>query len=179
MRSTRGIAGADALLAAALAALVIAGCEVPGAATAGGQPSPDDTGSVQLELHVAGRFQLSTVTYQITRGAFQKTGSWDVSHSAELSGVIGGIPAAAGYSIALQATDVAQQLVGCQGSATFDVVADAITPAAVHLTCREARPAAVPVPIPPATKVALTILLPLMGLLALQRKGRSVSSPNS
>jgi len=178
MISRRQFAGAISLFAFAL--LGLEACEGPGAAPPAGASPSSAVGSVHVELQIAASIQLDTVTYQIARGDFQKAGSWDVSHSATLAGVIGGLPSATGYALALQATDHAHRLVGCDGSSMFDVVAGATTPVAVHLTCHELRqPSPAAVPIPPATRVVLAIVLPLMGALALRRRGRSARPTNS
>jgi uncharacterized protein YjiK len=96
-----------------------------------------DVGSIGIALQLTSGATLSAVSYAIAGpGGFTATGSLDVSQSTTVAAIIGGIPAGTGFSIALQgtATDGATH---CAGSATFDVVAHAVTAVAVHLTCNE------------------------------------------
>ena len=112
------------------------------AATSAAVPAVGGWGLTLLALLLAAmgvRLQLGSVTYVVTGpGGFTKTDSIDVSNSATVSGIISGLPAGAGYALSLTAVDTAHRLTGCQGSATFDVVAASTTPVTVHLTCHEA-----------------------------------------
>jgi hypothetical protein len=178
MTTARGAAG---LVVAALAGVALGGCEgaisdknLAGASSPAGDPS---VGSVQLDLQIAGSVRLDTVTYRVSGGTFEKTGSLDVSHSTAVSAVISPIPAGTGYTVSLQATATevaAQRTLGCQGSSSsFGVTADATTPVAVHMICREARQPPPMVPIPRTAVAALALLLALVGARALRRAGGS------
>jgi hypothetical protein len=161
-------------VAAGVAAALAAGCGDPRgeSSTPGSGPTPpDDLGSISVELHLGATIRLSSVAYHISRPGFDKTGNLDVSNSATVTGLVGGIPAATGYSLAMTATDTAGLLTGCQGTASaFDVTAGAVTPVAVHLTCHE-TPATPPppppppaVPIPPVVPAVLALALLVLGL---------------
>jgi len=98
-----------------------------GALAAGCSSEPIRDGSVEqvgslgfnLEAH---RGDAEFGHLHISGNGFSKTGTIDTSGSPTLSGTIGGIPAASGYTITLTATslDAGQSFVG---SATFNVVA--------------------------------------------------------
>jgi acid phosphatase len=103
----------------------------------GGASSANDVGSIGVALLVAPGTTLNTVNYLITAAAGgTKTGSIDVSQSSTISTLISGIPAATGYTIALNSTSVEGGT--CMGSAPFDVVAHQTTAVTVHLDCHEA-----------------------------------------
>jgi acid phosphatase len=88
-------------------------------------------------LGVANGTTLNSVSYSITGPkGFTKTGPIDVSGSTTISAVIGGIPAAAGYSITLSGTTI-DGGTSCQGSAGFDVLAKQTTSVQVRLACHE------------------------------------------
>ena len=127
-----------AYLATALmlgSALVGTGCG--NAASEGGAVKGEQTsGEIGLALNVAG-VTLNSASYTIIGPAgFSKSGTLDLSNATTLSAVIGGIPAGSGYSISITgaATDGATT---CAGSASFNVVAHATTPVAVHLLCHQ------------------------------------------
>jgi 5'-nucleotidase len=107
-----------------------------GPAPAGAQ-SAEHAGEGSLELQLASGATLTSVSYAITGpSGYSKTGSIDVSNSTKISGIIGGIPAATGYSVALSAS-TADAGVTCAGSAPFNVTAHQTTPVTVAVTCKE------------------------------------------
>jgi hypothetical protein len=171
------------MLVTGLVGLALAGCADPGETSSpgtGGAPSDDGmVGSVQLQLQIAGKYRLDTVTYHLTRGGYDRTGSLNVAASNTVSGLIEAVPAGTGYTIALAATDVGRQLTGCQGSSAFDVAPGVVTPVEVDLSCHEVRPPPVPVPIPRGATVALAVLLALAGAVASARRGRSKTERES
>jgi hypothetical protein len=119
------------LRSAAVAVLGIAlGCEPGG--------KQDDVGAIGLALQVVPGVTLNSVSYAISGPAgFTRSGTLDTSQATTVSGVIGSLPAGAGFSISLTstATDGTTQ---CTGSAPFSVTAHATTGVTVHLLCHEA-----------------------------------------
>jgi hypothetical protein len=163
---------ARAVRLGALAGILLAGCDDPRGAT-GGSPSEtpipsDGLGSISVELHLGSTIRVSSVAYHITRTGFDRTGTLDVSSSTTVSGVVGGLPVATGYTLAMTASDLGGQLNGCQGSSTFNVTANAVTPVPIHLTCHEASMTTPPpppsVPIPPVIPALLVVALLAIGL---------------
>lgn len=107
------------------------------------QPSDQPAGSVEsagdiaLELQLASGATLSSASYTITGpGAFSKTGNIDVSKSNKIAATVGGLPAAAGYTVTLAATST-DSSTSCSGSATFNVTAAQTTAVTVAVTCKE------------------------------------------
>ncbi len=90
------------------------------------------TGSLGLQLEAAPGVTLNSVTYTITGNGFSKTGSIDVSGAPKISGTIGGIPAAKGYTLALTATS-AEGDASFTGSAKFDVAAGKTSSVTIRL----------------------------------------------
>ncbi|HEY5375604.1 MAG TPA: hypothetical protein VIK01_18120, partial [Polyangiaceae bacterium] len=114
--------------------LSVFGCSSPESTSHA--PGDESTGSIGLSLQAAG-VTLNSVTYTIIGpGGFSKAGSIDVTNSTQISTVIGGIPAANGYSVSLTAADAGNSSITCAGSASFNVTAGATTSAQVHLTCK-------------------------------------------
>jgi hypothetical protein len=106
-----------------------------GACSSGG---PEDVGSAQMSLELAGGVTIAAAAYTITGpNGFTRTGSIDVSHSNTLSAIIGPLPAGTGYSISVTASSTDGGL-SCLGSATFDVVAHKTVDVSVHLLCHQA-----------------------------------------
>jgi hypothetical protein len=133
--------------------------------TAGDQP----LGSISFALQLGASIQIDSVEYAVTGpGGFQRIGSLDVSRSTTVSGIIGDLPAGAGYTLALTATDVNQRLAVCRGSATFDVVPRTDTPVSIHMTCLEAPTQSVP--LSPLAMLALAAALVMAGTAALGRR---------
>jgi PKD repeat protein len=100
-------------------------------ASAGG-----DFGAISLALNAGPNLTLDTVTYSLTAPGVSREGSLDVRQSTVLSATIGGVPAAAGYFLALAAT-LSDGVTTCSGAASFDVGARATTMVVVHLLCHE------------------------------------------
>jgi 5'-nucleotidase len=127
----RALHAHNVLVALALASLTPAACAPTGA----GETA--DLGAATFDLQLAPDVTINSVSYTITGpNGFTKTGSIDVSQSNTVSATIGGLPTGTGFSISLSATSTNGQ-VTCAGSATFDVVAHASTPVAVHLLCHD------------------------------------------
>ncbi len=130
----KSVIGATMVLAlgVGVAAASMGGCSNhPGSA----QTANEETvGTMGLALQLAPGVQINTVTYTITGNGLTKTGSIDVSTTNTITALIGGIPAGAGYTIALAAVST-DGSVSCTGSATFSVAARATTAVTVHLQC--------------------------------------------
>lgn len=110
------------------------GCSDTSKETAGA-PS-ESVGSVDLTLDLSDDVALQHVAYVITGpAAFSKSGSLDVSQSSTVSGVIGGIPLASGYTIKLSATG-SDNATTCTGSTVFDVTTTGTTSIDVSLQCK-------------------------------------------
>jgi hypothetical protein len=165
-----------ALAALALVAALAGGCtDQPTAATG---PSPGGNsgpvmGAIDVALAVPPSFQVATVNYKLTNTGYTKSGSLDVSQTQTISAVLGGIPAGAGYTLALTASDTAQKFTGCAGSSPVTVVGGAITPVSVAVDCHLPQAAlttspAVPVPMPAV--VLLAVGLVAAGLLTSGRR---------
>ncbi|HLK91910.1 MAG TPA: alkaline phosphatase family protein [Polyangia bacterium] len=128
----RTIRRASLLTILSSAAFVVGSC--------GGERSPSTasnsaTGSVDIAL-VQGGVTINSVNYTINGPAnFSKSGTIDVSQSATLSTIIGGLPAGNGYTITLTATGT--DGTSCGGSATFNVTAGAVTKVSVTLECHQ------------------------------------------
>src|SRR4051812_37907847 len=121
--------GDIALIGLALAANgLLTGC----ARDVGSQSQIEPAGSIGLSLTAAPGVTLNSVTYTITGSTFSRAGAIDTSGSPTISGTIGGIPAAKGYTITLTATSVESDTT-FTGSAKFDVTAGATTSVLVHL----------------------------------------------
>jgi MYXO-CTERM domain-containing protein len=141
------------------------------------EPTPE-IGAVSLELRTTGVVQFSSVQYKITRDTFDRSGSIDVSNSTKVSAVISAIPAATGYSVALTTSAVANPLITCAGSSSFDVIAGVVSPVQVDVQCHEPSQSVSPppvspppsVPIPRGTIPALALLLHLGAVAALRRR---------
>lgn len=125
------------LVAGALSVSGIVGCSdhdrIPGVIE-----HDENGGSIGLQLVLPTGQLITTVTYTVTGpGGLTKTGSFDVSNSNKIQGLIGGLPAGKGYTITLRAktTDGATS---CAGSASFDVKARTTTSVMVGINCREA-----------------------------------------
>jgi len=94
-----------------------------------------DVGTVGFELQVAPGVTISAVSWNITNAGFSQSGTVNVQNSNTLRFQVGGVPAANGYSITLNATTVGGAFT-CSGSAMFDVHAGMATSVSVTLTCQ-------------------------------------------
>jgi hypothetical protein len=104
--------------------------------TYGGSPE-DGTGSIGMQLTLAGGQHVNTVSWTISGGAFTDSGTLDVSGSQGISFLAGGIPPGSGYQITLTATSV-DGSVTCAGQSTFSVAARATTNVNVAMQCQTA-----------------------------------------
>jgi hypothetical protein len=106
------------------------GCgDRPGASQSG-------VGSISVAL-LDGGVTLNAVGYMISGpSGFTQNGSLNVSASASITALIGGLPAGGGYSIALTATGT-DGTTTCAGSAMFAVTANTVTQVSVALDCHQ------------------------------------------
>ena len=98
----------------------------------------DQTGTIGLALQTGG-ITINSFSYVIKGpGGYAKTGTINVSQSTTIAALIGGIPAASGFTITLTgtATDGTTQ---CLGSATFNVTAGATSTVNVNVDCHQAQ----------------------------------------
>jgi phospholipase C len=98
----------------------------------------DQTGTIGLALQTGG-VTVDTFAYAIKGpNGYTKNGSIDVSQSTTIAAVIGGIPAANGFTITLTgtATDNTTQ---CLGTASFNVTAGATSTVTVNVDCHEVQ----------------------------------------
>jgi len=128
----------------------VVGCSSPGtspvggstpAQASGGDPgaaSGENAGSVGMALTLPGGAVINSVNWTVTGpnggATVVQTGTVNVGNSQTITFVVGGIPAGAGYSIALsgQSTDGS---VTCAGSAQFATTARTTTNVSVALQC--------------------------------------------
>jgi hypothetical protein len=182
MSSRRFRFGASGIVGLALAAALTSGCQTPPAAVAdiggsgagaanAGQSAP---GSLSIALVIPPNFQINTISYQLTKTGFSLAGDLNVAQSGAVSGVIGGIPAGTGYTLALTASDVGKKFTSCAGSSTVAVTGGATTPVSVGIECRlppaVTQPPTVPVPMPAVALLAVALLA--TGASATRRGGR-------
>lgn len=113
-----------------LVCIAVFGC---GANPWGGDEA--EVGSIGLAVSLPSAVALDTIMYSITGPrSYEKTGSIPVAQDGKsFTARIDGIPAAAGYSLELDAT--ASKRGKCNGSARFDVMPDATTTVVVILRC--------------------------------------------
>jgi len=99
-------------------------------------PGGDSVGEIGLQLQIAPGVTINTVNWTISNATsgFVRSGSVNEQFSNTISFQVGGIPAGAGYSIALSATSVDGSF-SCSGSASFSVTAGATTSVGITLTC--------------------------------------------
>jgi hypothetical protein len=102
--------------------------------------NPETSGSVQLQLQATEGVLLDTVDYLVTGpGNFEKSGSFDLTHSNTLTGRIDAIPLASGYTIKLDAIG-RDNSATCSASKDFDVVSTGKTTVAISLQCKLTHP---------------------------------------
>jgi acid phosphatase len=123
------------LATSAVTVAAVNGCDRT-AKDSGANDGIQSAGAIALQL--GSGVTLDAVSYTIAGpGAFMKSGTLDVSHSATISGTIGGLPAGTGFTLTLSGTST-DQGTSCGGSAVFAVVAGQTSQVAVHLTCHQA-----------------------------------------
>jgi hypothetical protein len=112
-----------------------------GAGGSGTSDAPGNTGemgSVGMQLTLPGGAQVSTVAWAIEgpNGAATvvKNGTVNVQETGGVSFLVGNIPAASGYLVALSAESVDGGL-SCEGTAAFAVAPHAVTQVTVQLGC--------------------------------------------
>jgi hypothetical protein len=97
----------------------------------------ESTGTANFELQLADGRSILSATYTITGpNGFFKTGSINLTSSTKLTAIIGGLPAGAGYQIALSAS-TSDGSASCAGSASFAVQAGKTISVSVPMTCHE------------------------------------------
>ena len=179
--SRRWWLGTSGIVGFALAAALTSGCQTPPAAVADpgssvANPGQSATvpGSLSIALVVPPNFQIDTISYQLTKTGFSQVGSLNVAQSGTVSGVIGGIPAGTGYTLALAASDVGKKFTSCAGSSMVAVTGGATTPVSVAIECHlpplVTPPPAVPIPMPAVALLAVALLA--TGATATRRGGR-------
>ena len=147
-----------------------AGTSLP-TATSDGQ-----SGALSLALQLAAGTTLNTVNYVVLGPNFTKSGAFDVSNSATVSAVIGGIPFGNDYTVSLNATSASTPPVQCDGSAAFSVTSSDVTSVPIRIECHEARPlAATSAPIPPFAYLLLGFMLMGLGATWLGRPSRTMA----
>jgi hypothetical protein len=101
--------------------------------------SDEPTGSIGMELQIAPGVTINTVNWTISNPTtgFTRAASVNVRSSNTISFQTGGIPAAAGYTIALTAMSV-DGAFACSGSAGFSVTARTTTTVGLTLSCSTA-----------------------------------------
>jgi|GEM_PF-922421 len=95
---------------------------------------PQSLGEANLALVVPGGTVIGSIAYTVS-GPVNRAGTFDVSHSATISGTVSGLSAGA-YTVNLTATASGGGTT-CGGMATFSIVAHQTTPVTVHLLCHE------------------------------------------
>jgi phospholipase C len=110
-------------------------------AVGSGTTPASGVGSMGMQLTVPGGLQLANVAWTITGpnggAAVVQSGTVNVQNSQGINFVVGGIPAASGYTVTLSSTST-DGASACGGSATFNVAARATTSVSVQLQCTTA-----------------------------------------
>jgi predicted phosphodiesterase len=125
---------------AVVAAIVLAGAATYGCssdpADSSGAERAESSGSIGLALEVSDDITLNSVSYSIAGpAAYSKSGTINLKDSSTLSLFIDGIPAGAGYNIALSASGSDGQS-SCTGNADFVVTAGSLSNVSVKLQCK-------------------------------------------
>jgi hypothetical protein len=99
----------------------------------------DNTGSLSLDLTIAEGVEVDEVNWEITDGAYEKSGTTDVSAPGSTASLeVFGLPAGSGYLIQMWTVSV-DGVVACGGSEEFDVDVGETTPVMVFLHCQSAE----------------------------------------
>jgi hypothetical protein len=134
-------------LGVALAAVLVAACSskqssIAGTGSNGGNGSltstgaHGDVGNVGMNLTVFGTTttQLTSINYTCTNGTSSFSGTIAIGDAQSVEQVVGGVPAASGYTCTLTGSDSAGDF--CSGTvATFSVSAGVITNVVSNVTC--------------------------------------------
>ncbi len=143
-------------------------------------PGRTPPGLLSVGLVVPPNFQINTISYQLSKTGFSQAGSLNVAQSGAVSGVIGGIPAGTGYTLALTASDVGQKFTSCAGSSLVDVTGGATTPVSVNIECHlPPVPPPPSVPVPMSAVVLLAVALLTTGAMATRPGARRARNPPS
>jgi hypothetical protein len=171
--------GTSGIVGLALAVVLASGCSTPPSAVADpgsgvANAGQNASGALSIAVVVPPNLQIDTVNYQLTKTGFSQAGTLNVAQSGAISGVIGGLPAGTGYTLALTTNDVAKTFTSCAGSSTVAVTGGATTPVSVAIECRlpsagVTTPPAVPIPMPAI--VLLAVVLLATGARATRRSG--------
>src|SRR5262249_41684772 len=102
----------------------IASCTLPDGTDpgAGASPGGSEVASVAFELPLGGKFQLNSLSYDISGNGFHRSATVNIAGSSTVSTLVAGVPFGTGYSATLTAQDTAGKLTPCTGSATFNVM---------------------------------------------------------
>jgi hypothetical protein len=121
------------------ACVSLASCQAPNGAGAGAGPTPaasqGDVGSVAFELTLAGKFELDSLSYDITGNGFHRAATVSVASASTISTLVSSVPFGTGYVATLTAQDAAGKLTPCAGSATFDITSAGTVSVPVHMSC--------------------------------------------
>lgn len=100
-------------------------------------PGDSDVGTVGFELQVAPGVTINTISWNVANAGtgFSQSGTVNVQNSNTIRFQLGGVPAAAGYTITLNATSVGGAFT-CSGSQTFAVAPGMTTSVSLTLTCQ-------------------------------------------
>lgn len=132
---TKSVIGKATILALAtcFGAAAVVGCTSEGARSS----EAATTGSLDMELLLSNGAQVDSATYTITgNGISPITGSFPVQQvgdTVELS--VQGLPEGTGYTVTISA-ESDDGLTTCEGSSTFDIVANSTTNVSVAMQCR-------------------------------------------
>jgi hypothetical protein len=134
------------------------------------------SGSIELSLTLGGK-QLASLNYAIVGAGYAKSGSFDVSHSSKVSGIVGGIPFGNDYALTMTGQGVGEAPLDCSGSTSFDLSAVGPLPVAIKITCKEPDvseppPTPTPAPVPPFAVITLACLLAALGVATQRRAAR-------
>jgi len=151
-----------------------AGREPAGQAPPGGDaPVEDGAGSIELSLKIGDK-QLDSMNYAIVGSGFVTSGSFDVTHSTKVSGIIAGIPFGSDYALTMTGKALGATPLDCSGSASFDLNDVGPLPVTLPITCRETSVVEpTPAPVPPFAVVALGCMLAALGVAAQRRSARA------
>ena len=144
----------------------------PSPGVSNGDSAEAPAGSVTLDLDLAGA-HLASANYTIIGGSFQTSGSFDISNSTRISGIVSPIPFGDDYAVTLSADTTDAPALSCNGSASFRISSAGPTTVNVPVSCRGQKEVAVAAPIPPVAPAVVFLLLLGIGMSAHFRSARS------
>lgn len=120
---------------------LIGSCLAASAGACSGNRDPSSaqtgaTGTIGMALTIPAGISISELTWTIHNPALlasDRTGTVDVSRSATVGFVVGGLPAGGGYTITISGTT--SNGIGCTATAAFSVAAGATTSVSVNVVC--------------------------------------------